>query len=123
MLRARVGFLYLAFSGEAKGLSRAPVQSPKCGSDTTKAVTFRSHRSFYSSEEESIMNDSKHGKGDSPFADDLERNPGIGQSKGSFATGVPPQAIEGENTVEGDAENDSTANDGVPQEERERTNS
>jgi hypothetical protein len=36
-------------------------------------------------------------------------------------TGEDPQSIEGENTVEGDAENDSTANDGVPQEERERT--
>jgi len=45
-----------------------------------------------------MMNDTKHGKGDSPFPDDLERNPGIGQSKGSFATGVPPDAIEGENT-------------------------
>jgi hypothetical protein len=38
-------------------------------------------------------------------------------------TGIPPEEIEGENTVEGDAENDSTASDGVPQEERERTNS
>jgi hypothetical protein len=26
-------------------------------------------------------------RGQSPFASDLERNPGIGQSKGSFATG------------------------------------
>jgi hypothetical protein len=55
-------------------------------------------------------------------ADDLDRNPGIGQSKGSFMTGEDPQAIEGENTGEGDAENDSTASDGVPEEERERTN-
>lgn len=57
-----------------------------------------------------------------PFPDDLERNPGIGQSKGSFMTGERPGAIEGENTVEGDVENDSTVTDGVPQQDRERTN-
>lgn len=54
--------------------------------------------------------------------DDLERNPGIGQSKGTFSTGEDPEEIEGENTVLGDVENDSTATDGVPQEERGRTN-
>lgn len=54
--------------------------------------------------------------------DDLDRNPGIGQSKGAFATGEDPEEIEGENTVVGDVENDSTANDGVPQEERGRSN-
>jgi len=70
------------------------------------------------------MSGTKHDKGDSPFTDDLERNPGIGQSKGSFATGESPLSVEGENTVEGDSENDSTANDGVPEtEERERTTS
>jgi len=69
------------------------------------------------------MTHTKHRKGDNQgLADDLERNPGIGQSKGSFMTGVPPQEIEGENTVEGDVDNDSTANDGVPQGERARTN-
>lgn len=57
-----------------------------------------------------------------PFPDDLERNPGIGQSKGSFMTGERPSSIEGENTVEGDVENDSTVTDGVPQHDRERTN-
>ena len=68
------------------------------------------------------MTDTKHQKGESPFADDLERNPDVGQSKGSFMTGEDPQSIAGENTVEGDVGNDSTANDGVPEEERERTN-
>ena len=38
--------------------------------------------------------------------DDLERNPGIGQSKGAFATGQDPMDAEGDNTVEGDVEND-----------------
>lgn len=68
------------------------------------------------------MSDTKHEKGDSPFSSDLDRNPGIGQSKGSFMSGEDPKSIEGENTVEGDVENDSTANDGVPEEDRERTN-
>ena len=54
--------------------------------------------------------------------DDLDWNPGIGQSKGTFATGEDPEEIAGENTVEGDVENDSTQTDGVPQEERGRTN-
>ncbi|HET8750501.1 MAG TPA: hypothetical protein VFM42_07150 [Sphingomicrobium sp.] len=54
--------------------------------------------------------------------DDIERNPGIGQSKGAFATGEDPEEIEGENTVVGDVKNDSTASDGVPQEDRGRTN-
>lgn len=68
------------------------------------------------------MTQSNHGKNDGSLPDDLDRNPGIGQSKGSFSTGEEPFSIEGENTVEGDSENDSTASDGVPQEERERTN-
>jgi hypothetical protein len=54
--------------------------------------------------------------------DNLKRNPGIGQSKGSFATGVRPTEIEGENTVDGDIDNDSTPTDGVPERERARTN-
>ena len=52
------------------------------------------------------MSASKHDKGLSPFPDDLERNPGIGQSKGSFATGEDPLSDEGGSTVEGDVEND-----------------
>jgi hypothetical protein len=69
-----------------------------------------------------VMTNSKHQKGKSPFKSDLDRNPGIGQSKGSFASGSPPEEIEGENTVDGDVENDSTARDGVPQKDQERTN-
>jgi hypothetical protein len=69
------------------------------------------------------MTGSKYEKSDGLFTSDLDRNPGIGQSKGTFMTGDDPQSIDGENTVEGDVENDSTANDGVPEEVRERTNS
>lgn len=68
------------------------------------------------------MPDTKHQKGESPFTDDLERDPGIGQSKGSFIAGEDPQTTKGENTVECDVDNDVTANDGVPQEELGRTN-
>ena len=50
------------------------------------------------------MSASKHDKGLSPFPDDLERNPGIGQSKGSFGTGEDPLSDEGGSTVEGDVE-------------------
>ncbi len=45
--------------------------------------------------------------------DDLQRNPGIGQSAGTTAAGESPRSIEGENTVEGDLENDTTPNGGV----------
>jgi hypothetical protein len=53
------------------------------------------------------MSGSKHDKGESPFTDDLERNPGIGQSGGAFATGEDPSILEGDNTSEGDVENDA----------------
>jgi hypothetical protein len=68
------------------------------------------------------MSSSKHQKGKSPLKSDLERNPGSGQSKGSFATGIPPEEIEGESTVEGDTDNDSTVTDGVPEREGAHTN-
>lgn len=68
------------------------------------------------------MTDKNQDKTQTLTRDDLERNPGIGQSKGSFMTGIPPEEIEGENTLEGDVENDTTATDGVPQREKARTN-
>jgi hypothetical protein len=69
-----------------------------------------------------VMSSNKELARDKVGPDDLDRNPGIGQSPGSFATGEDPESIAGENTVVGDTENDSTANDGVPQEETGRTN-
>jgi hypothetical protein len=54
---------------------------------------------------------------DSPvdLQDDLDRNPGIGQSKGLFARagGKDAELIEGDNTVEGDTENDGGDAGGV----------
>lgn len=58
---------------------------------------------------------------DRPTQSDLDRNPGIGQSKGTFATGEDPTEIEGDNTVKGDTENDTTPQGGVNPEEG-RTN-
>jgi hypothetical protein len=70
-----------------------------------------------------MMSTDKHPKsGASPFTSDLDRNPGIGQSKGSFATGEPPVEIEGDNTVEGDAENDPNAQGGIDENSLGRTN-
>lgn len=47
--------------------------------------------------------------------DDLERNPGIGQSKGLFAmtSSEDAELIEGENTIEGDTDNDGGMAGGV----------
>ena len=68
------------------------------------------------------MTGSTHDKGRSPFPDDLDRNPGIGQSKGAFATGSKPEEIEGDNTVEGDVENDVDATGAVREDQLGRTN-
>ncbi len=71
------------------------------------------------------MTSSKHPKTnerDNPFPKDLDRNPGIGQSKGAFAAGVSPDLIEGDNTVEGDVENDPNPQGGVDENRLGRTN-
>jgi hypothetical protein len=68
------------------------------------------------------MGTAKHERRPNPKLDqDLERNPGIGQSKGAFATGIDPEDIEGENTVEGDNENNA-GRFGQVKVGRERTN-
>lgn len=58
----------------------------------------------------------------SPFESDLKRNPEIGQSGGGFETGDDIALIEGENTVIGDVENDSTPAGGVNPNQLGRTN-
>lgn len=47
--------------------------------------------------------------------DDLDENPGIGQSKGLFARAGSEDSdlLAGENTIEGDVENDSSRGDGA----------
>ena len=71
------------------------------------------------------MSSSKHDQTDvkhNPFPKDLERDPGIGKSKGTFATGEDPELIEGENTVDGDVQNDSTYGGGADPDQLGRTN-
>lgn len=55
--------------------------------------------------------------------DDLDRNPGIGASKGVHsATGADPEDLEADNTVEGDTMNDTTQTGGVDPNQQGRTN-
>jgi hypothetical protein len=67
------------------------------------------------------MTERKQPKRD-PKLDDLRNNPGIGQSKGAFAMGGDLDYAEGDNTVEGDVENDTNAAGGVPETQVGRTN-
>lgn len=58
-----------------------------------------------------------------PLQDDLERNPGIGASKGAFAaTGADPESIEADNTSEGDVMNEGAKGGGVNPNQTGRTN-
>ena len=61
-------------------------------------------------------------KRDPKLDDDLRRNPGIGQSKGAYAMGGDLDYAEGDNTVEGDVENDATATGAIPEGKLGRTN-
>ena len=55
--------------------------------------------------------------------DDLEHNPGIGTSKGVHsATGVDPEDLEADNTVEGDVMNDVNQTGGITPTQTGRTN-
>lgn len=71
------------------------------------------------------MSTSKHSpSGHTPTTlphDDLEDNPGIGSSKGVTMSGEDAELIEGENTVEGDIENDVLPGGGVDPNQRSRT--
>jgi len=62
----------------------------------------------------------KHAKTVTPSDADLKRNPGIGQSPGTEKFG--PDSILGDNTVEGDVENDVNAEGGMVESQRGRTN-
>lgn len=54
--------------------------------------------------------------------EDLKTNPGIGQSKGAFAAGEDIDDADGDNTVEGDVENDPEPTGGVNPNRIGRTN-
>ena len=53
---------------------------------------------------------------------DLRSNPGIGQSKGAYAMGGDLEFAEGDNTVEGDIENDAGPNGQADENKIGRTN-
>jgi hypothetical protein len=57
-----------------------------------------------------------------PLRDDLETNPGIGSSKGTTISGEDPHILQGENSDEGDVENDADATGAVTPQENHRTN-
>ena len=59
---------------------------------------------------------------DAKLDDDLRHNPGIGQSKGAYAMGGDLDYAEGDNTVEGDVENDVNPVGAVPEGKLGRTN-
>jgi hypothetical protein len=53
---------------------------------------------------------------------DLERDPGIGTSKGVFGRGTDPMVLRGDNTDEGDIMNDATPQGAADPDQRGRTN-
>ena len=55
--------------------------------------------------------------------EDLKANPGIGQSKGAYASGEELDDAEGDNTVEGDIENDPEPDGSINPDRLGRTNS
>jgi hypothetical protein len=70
------------------------------------------------------MTTSKHRKirpGEAP-RDDLEDDPGIGASKGTKAGKGDPELIAGDNTFEGDVENDTNPQGGIDPRHVGRTN-
>lgn len=68
------------------------------------------------------MTERKQPRQDPKMDQDLRHNPGIGQSKGAYAMGGDLDYAEGENTVEGDIENDPDNLGRVPEGKLGRTN-
>ncbi len=73
------------------------------------------------------MSDRKNSPDDAAVQgpDDLDENPGIGQSKGLFARAGSEDAelMAGDNTVEGDVENDAALGQGADSRDVGRENS
>lgn len=71
------------------------------------------------------MGSNAHPKTRSPSDKDLKRNPGIDASKGTIKAGRlldRDGALDGDNTFEGDVENDVTPQGGVDPDQTGRTN-
>jgi hypothetical protein len=67
------------------------------------------------------MSTTKYPKWKKPSDADLANNPGIGTSKGTIKKGDAFD-LDGDNTVEGDVENDTTAAGGINPRQKMRTN-
>ena len=71
------------------------------------------------------MTTSKHSpSGHTPTTlprDDLKDNPGIGASRGTTIAGEDPHILQGENTDEGDVQNDADATGAPTPMEKHRT--
>jgi hypothetical protein len=71
------------------------------------------------------MTSNTHAKRPTPSDRDLERNPGIGASKGTIKGGDildEDAELDGDNTFRGDVENDTTAQGGLDPRQTARTN-
>ncbi len=68
------------------------------------------------------MSGNLHPKTKHPSDSDLKSNPGIGTSRGSIQGRSDFEDEEGENTVEGDVENDAGLGGGVDPNQLGRTN-
>ncbi|TPI38190.1 hypothetical protein FJW07_17245 [Mesorhizobium sp. B3-1-9] len=66
------------------------------------------------------MSGNQHPKSKRPSDADMENDPGIGTSKGTIKEG--DELEHGENTVEGDVENDTTSTGGINPRQKIRTN-
>ncbi|TCU09684.1 hypothetical protein [Rhizobium sullae] len=67
------------------------------------------------------MTATKHPKTRKPSDRDLKEDPGIGRSKG-LSEPTDDEALQGENTIEGDVANDTTPQGGINPRQRGRTN-
>ena len=67
-----------------------------------------------------MMTSTKHHKGKKPSDMDVSNNPGIGTSKGTIKEG--DELFQGENTVEGDVENDAGRGGSINPRQKVRTN-
>ncbi|CDX30204.1 conserved hypothetical protein [Mesorhizobium sp. SOD10] len=66
------------------------------------------------------MSGNQHPKSKKPSDADMTNDPGIGTSKGTIKEG--DELEHGENTVEGDVENDTTSAGGINPRQKVRTN-
>ncbi|MCV3738611.1 hypothetical protein OCK02_20600 [Rhizobium sp. TRM96647] len=67
------------------------------------------------------MTTNKHDKTKKPTDKDLKENPGIGQSAG-LESPADAELLEGDNTFEGDTDNNTNRSGGIDPRDRQRAN-